>query len=164
MRGFYILLVSAVAGWAQSGLEVTVQKPHAGTSAGSTGLVTLSYYAPSWNRLSGFSEFGIAGMPELGYSDGKTLDHRRTASLVGLHGGHLFLLRGGILRAGFSLGSVWEEEVSPVWGITDSKEKLQIGSSRDSKLSPYFAAKLQVLLFSFIFSSHGAGFGLNFTL
>ena len=164
MKVVAVLLFLMGLATAQSGLEVAVQRPYSGTVAGSTSIVSLSYFSPSWNRLVGFSEYGLVGMPALGSHEGGALDHRRKTSFVGLYGGHLFFLQGGRLRLGASLGTVWEETVKPEWIPSPSRIQFERNTARERKVAPYFAAKVQVLLFSFIFSSHGFGGGLNITI
>ena len=164
MKTGLIILIFLGGLRAQTGLDLCLQRPFSGSSAGTTGIASLSYYTPSWHRLAGFTEYGAVGMPSLGFREEDILDHRRTLSFIGLFGGHLFLLKGGLLRAGFSLGTVWEETARPEWipdTVTDAYIRRNV---LDSKFTPYFALKFQVLLFSFIISNKGAGGGLNFTL
>jgi len=157
-----VLLLSGFV-WAQTGLDLCFQKPFGGTAAGRTGIASLSYYAPSWNRLPGFSEYGLVGMPPIGFSEEDPLDHRRTTSFVGLYAGHLFLLYGGRLRPGFTLGTVWEETAKPEW-YQAQDGGFQKRNVADSKFGPYFAFKVQASLFSFILSSRGWGAGINLSL
>jgi hypothetical protein len=164
MKKVYLILFLYGLGRAQSGLDLTFQKPFGGSVAGRTAIAALSYYSPSWNRLAGFSEYGLVGMPPLGFSEEDPVDHRRTTSFVGLYAGHLFLLYGGRLRPGFTLGTVWEETVQPEWAQAPDSEVFRRRNTTDSKFGPYFAFKVQASLFSFIFSNRGLGAGINLTL
>ena len=164
MKAWILLFLVAGSAWSQSGLDLCVQRPYGGSVAGKTGILSLSYYSPSWNRLAGFAEFGMVGMPSLGFSEEAPLDHRRTTSFVGLYAGHLFLLGGGFIRPGFTLGTVWEETAQPEWVQNPLNQTYEKRTSLDSKFAPYYAIKVQVMLFSLMFSNKGIGGGVNLTL
>lgn len=138
-----------------SGLELTVSKPYPGTALDNKGIYSLSYFTTGFSFWPGFSEWGITGMPSWG-GIASSNDKSQTKSFVGLYGGHLFLLRGGFIRPGFELGSVWEE-TQMLQGHSNS-------IVNQSQLALYYAFKVQVLCLSFLVSNMGYGIGLNFSL
>ncbi len=159
-----MILSLSIFSHGQNGLEVGFQVPYSGVATSSTGIISLSYYAPSWNRIPGFIEYGLIGMPEYGIGNQIFSDHRRVSSLIGAFGGHLFLLGGGWLRPGVTVGTVWEETVTPEIIQNPISGEYIKQNHVDSKFAPYFAIKTQILLFSFIFSNIGFGAGINLTI
>jgi len=151
---------AGISGRGFNGIDFNWSVPYGDIISTNVGIFNLSYYRPN-PKFTGFMEFGITGMPEMDWKVTDLSSEQTTLSFVGIYTGHSFLMWRGLIRPGFHLGSVYETRSDY---IRQNDVYVKRGRGSTSSFQPYFAFKLHMLFFSFIFSNKGLGAGLNFSI